>query len=473
MVPISSPYVRPAVSLRLVTVAIVGVVVAAAISIGGCASYESRPLPTGNDLLTRLPGASDASDRMPLAPLRSHRFDPSDGFDSTELATLAVLNNPDLKLARADAGVIQAQAFQTSLLPDPQIALTTEHVLASPEGFTRAFTGGLTIDFAAILAHPSLLAAATADQRKTRLNLLWQEWQTVAQARVLFVKVVAQEKTLTALERYQGVFDDRWTRTRTAAERGLLTNDSVTPYLTALQDVNRQVNDLRRQRNQSRHDLNALVGVGPDIELVLNDEGTGMHIDDAAVRATLAETLLRRPDVMALQAGYEAEDDRYRGALIAQFPGFTFGPTRARDTSNVNTAGFSLGITLPVFNRNRGNIAIEKATRAKLNVEYQGRLDSTTIEVDRLLAEQALLERQLDEIGSALADLTKVGARAANAFAASNVDALVLTNVQSSLVAKQVEQFTIEELLSEQRIALRTLITTDLPANPANASGSP
>ncbi len=432
----------------------------------GCSTYQARPLPTAVSLLDHVPDAKPMSSRMPSVSMRTHRFNPTDGFDPVELATLAILNNPDLKLARADAGVSEAQAFQAGLLPDPQIALTTERVLGSPAGFTTAFTSGLTIDFATLLAHGSIAAASDADGRKARLNLLWQEWQIVAQAQVLFAKIVAQEKTLDALRQYQSAFDDRWRRTKEAAERGLLTNDSVTPFLTALQDVNRQVSDVIRQRNQSRHDLAILVGVSLDVELQLVEDGSPAHIDAAPVRAELTQVLLQRPDLAALHAGYEAEDDRYRGALIAQFPGFTFGPTRSRDTSNVNTSGLALGITLPIFNRNRGNIAIEKATREKLRVEFQNRLDATTVEVDRLFAEQDLLERQLEQVDRALNDLVAVDRRAESAFAASNVDALVITNVQTALLAKRVERITTEELLAEQRIALRTLITNDLSASP-------
>jgi outer membrane protein TolC len=431
-----------------------------------CSTYQPLSLPVANDLLTEVSHTKETVAAMPSTSLRSHPFDPGDGFDRIELATLAVLNNPDLKLARADAGIARAQAFSAGLLPDPQIALSRDHQLGYPSGATIAFTAAMTIDFAALLNHPALAAAADADARKAELNLLWQEWQTVAQSEVLFAKIVAQEKTLTSLRRYQRLFNDRWARTKTAAERGLLSSDAVTPYLTALQDVNRQVSDLERQNNQSRHDLDTLVGVDPAVTLVLVDRDDDPHIEEASVRAALPQVLLRRPDLKALAAGYEAEDDRYRGALIAQFPGFTFGPDRARDTTNVNTTGFALGITLPVFNRNRGNIAIERATREKLKVEFQGRLNATTLEVDRLLAEQGLLEAQLKQIDAALSDLDQVSSRAESAFTARNIDALVLTNLQSSLLAKQIEQINAQEALAEQRIALRTL--TGLDDGPAN-----
>lgn len=445
-------------------------VLAVVLALAACSTYQPRSLPDAPDLITRIDSIASPGRASAFATLRTHRFDPSDGLDATEVATLAVLNSPELRTARVDAGVSRAQAFAAGLLPDPALALSRDHQLGYPAGASIAFTAGLTIDFAALLAHPASSAAADADRQKAELNLLWHEWQVIAQAHLVFAKIRSQEGVLALLERYQAVFADRWTRTRTAVQRGLLATDSVTPYLTALQDINRQVDDLRRQRNQSRHDLATLVGVDPSVELVLVGDADEEHLDDEAVRASLPRALDRRPDLAALQAGYLAEDDRYRAALIAQFPGFTFGPDRTRDTTHVDATGFALGITLPVFNRNRGNIAIEIATREKLREEYRQRLDATTVEVDRLLAEQAILERQLVGIASALTELEQVTQRAERAFQARNIDPLVLTNAQTSLLAKQIEQIVAHEALLEQRIALQTLIGIEPSARPAGTT---
>lgn len=53
----------------------------------------------------------------------------------------------------------------------------------------------------------------------------------------------------------------------------------------------------------------------------------------------------------------------FGGAVLAQFPALNVGLTRARDTSGLYTVGFGLSLSPPIFNRNRGNIAIEDATR--------------------------------------------------------------------------------------------------------------
>ncbi len=439
--------------------------------LGGCATYHPLALPTDDALIHDVARLSVDLAQMPDATLAAHRFDPSDGLDITEVAMLAVANNPELRLARADAGVTRAQAFSAGLLPDPQLALTRESVMGSPVGATVAFSAGLSVDIAALLARSSTRAAADAESRKTDLDLLWQEWQTVAKARLLFVKLAALGRSLDVLQAQRDKLRRRLDDARRALDAGLIVNDAATPQLAAFEDASRQCSDLERQRNQARHDLNALLGVAPDVSLVLVGDADVATLDERAVRDALARAPSRRPDLLALQAGFEAQDDRYRGALRAQFPAITVGPTRARDTSDVNTVGFSLGITLPLFNRNRGNIAIEAATRDKLRLDYQQRLDATVIESHRLLEEQGLLVRQLAEIDASLPALALAADRAGQALQADNLDALTLTAVEAALLARRLERITVQQALQEQAIALQALLGT--PTNVPVKAGAP
>src|SRR5258706_16282752 len=112
----------------------------APVVVGGCASYRALPFPERDALQSDPARLSVNASAMPTAALRTHLFDPSDGLDITEVAMLAVANNPELKALRADAGVSRAQAFSAGLLPDPPLALSRDQVLGSPAGATVAFT---------------------------------------------------------------------------------------------------------------------------------------------------------------------------------------------------------------------------------------------------------------------------------------------------------------------------------------------
>lgn len=440
-------------------------------ALAGCVTYQARPLGTRSTLPDRIPDLTIDARQMPLPDLAAHRFDPSDGLDMTEVAMLAVVNNPDLKIARADAHLAHAQAFAAGLLPDPQLSATADRPDPGQAATFTAFNLGLSEDVIALLTLAPRRAAARQDARKTDLNLLWQEWQVVSQARLLFVRLTREQEVMTVLEQNRELFADRYRRTKTALDRGLLTLDVVAPQLTALQDVSRQIHDLERQMSQNRHDLNALLGLAAEVAVPLVGPPQLANLDEAAVEALLPDLPRRRPDLIALQAGYAAEEMRFRAAVLAQFPSLSVGFTRARDTTPIYTVGLGVTLTLPIFSGNRGPIAVERATRERLEIEYQQRLNTADNAVHRILAEQRINRRQLQEIDLGLGDLEQAAEKTRAAFQEHNIDALVFANLEAALLAKRIEKINLEEAILEQEVALQTLVGGELPVRSGASAG--
>ncbi|AIY40885.1 hypothetical protein LT85_1727 [Collimonas arenae] len=381
----------------------------------------------------------------------------------TDVAILAVVNNPDLKLARDDVHIAQAQAFSASLLPDPQLALSADFKLHPDPGSSRGYSIGPSYDFGSLLTRSTIRRAAEADAGKADLNLLWQEWQVIAQARMLFIKLTQGAKLQEILQRHDDFLQLRASQSQEALRQGLITSDIATVFLTASQDLKRQSNELQRQQNQARHDLNALLGLAPSVAVRLHGTAELPALDTDSINRILPSLAARRPDLMALKSGYAAEDQRYRAAIIGQFPALTIGLTRARDTSNVSSRGFNVSLSLPIFNRNRGNIAIEQATREKLHDEYQQRVNLAYSDIDKLLTEQEINRQQMSQVMAGLQQLQQQRERMLTAFQARNVDALMLTNLDTALLAKQTEKNALEQAMLEQRVALQSLIGGELP----------
>jgi outer membrane protein TolC len=428
----------------------------------GCTSYQPQRLNTQSTLLNEVAHISVDRSQMPLPELVAHEFNAEGGLGMTDIAMLAVVNNPDLKVARADARISHAQAFAAGLLPDPQFHFGFDFPHNAP-GATTAFNMSLSEDINALIQHDATRKAAQNEARRTDLNLLWQEWQVVARARTLFVRLTQDQWLMEVLAKNRALFADRYDRTQSALDRGLLPLDAVTPHLTALQDVGRQIRDLERLNNTDKHDLNALLGLAPEVPVPLKGPVTLPPLDAERVISLLPDLPRRRPDLIALQYGYNAEDQRYRVAILGQFPAFNLGFTHGRDTTPIYTTGFGINLSVPVFNRNRGNIAIEQATRQKLYEDYQSRLNTANSDVQRILDEQRINERQLGEVDRELADLSRVAAKADLAFRARNIDALAFANLQGSLLSKQVEKISLEQSILLQRVALQALIGGELP----------
>lgn len=429
------------------------------LALSGCAAYHpGQPLTDRPDLATGFRDIRIDRAQLPFPALAARPFAVGGVLDLDDVAALAVVNNPELKLARADAGISHAQAFAAGLLPDPQLALTRDFPVNPQPGNTSAFNLNLSEDINALMRHPFEHKAAELDARKTDLNLLWQEWQVVAKARTLVVKLVQEDRLMGVLRENRTLFADRYQRTHTALERGLLTLEAVTPHLTALQDVDKQIRDLERQQNTDAHELRALLGLVPDGVLPLERRLEVPALDEQRVLALLAQLPQRRPDLIALRSAYQAEDQRYRAAIAGQFPTFTVGFTRARDTSGLYTNGFGITLSLPIFNGNRGNIAIEDATRDKLRRDYQNRIDTVQSDVHRILAEQRINARQLQEVRQAVAQLSQAAASADAAFRARSIDALAYASLHESLLAKRAEEVGLEQSILEQRVALAALL---------------
>ena len=76
------------------------------------------------------------------------------------MATLAVLNSPELKAARAKSQVSEAQAFAAGLLADPQISGSIDSPTDRGQGYINAYGLGLSLDLQGLLTHAAKKGAA-------------------------------------------------------------------------------------------------------------------------------------------------------------------------------------------------------------------------------------------------------------------------------------------------------------------------
>ena len=447
-----SPTVRLSVAVALLAAAI----------LDACAGYEPKPLPERPDFKSSVLDLAADSSRISLPDSARYRFDLSDGLDMTAVATLAVVNNPDLKLARDRAGVAGAEAFAAGLLPDPQLSLARDFPLDPSPALASAYNLGLSYDLSALVGHAAGRRAAEARAHQANLDLLWQEWQVVAQARLLFVQATTEEQLVKLLHVEKELFQERADRAQAALAAGNLAIGEVSAYLSAVQGTDKQINDLERQASGTRYDLNALLGFAPQVHLDLIGSARLTPLDRAAALAALPELPHRRPDLLALQAGYRAQEERLRQAVLAQFPALNVGFTRARDNTNINSRGFAVTITLPIFNRGRGAVATQTATRQRLYDEYQIRLNATYSDVHRILDNETLLQAQREALDANLARLHMLVARADAAYRSKAIDVLQYVNFRAALIASEIEDANLQSAQLGQRIALATLVGGEL-----------
>lgn len=450
----------------------IGAALAGCIGVGACETYAPRALPAGADLAaspTRL--TADIAKVRP-APLEAHRFDPSGGLDPTDVAVLAVLNNPELKAQRAAADVAAAQTFAAGLLPDPQIALSADFPVSAvagapafpPAGDTIAYNVQPSLDLIALITHSTALRAAKASSRKADLDLLWAEWSTAQQARQLAVTALADEDKVKVLGLLADHLSERLDRSRAAFARGDLPASATGADLAAKLDADAALATAHHDATKAREELNALLGLQSEVRLDLTPGSPPADPADTALDAATTTLPERRPDLLALRAGYEAQDANLRKAILMQFPVLNLGFSHASDTSAVITNGVAATLTIPIFNRGRGEIAVQSATREQLRAEYQARLAQTVADAAAARRERETSRALIAGLESQLPGLLAMAAKAESAYRRGDIDSAAFLALEQSALNHQVALLDQKLALQLADISLETVLF--IPSDP-------
>lgn len=418
--------------------------------LAGCASYQPLPLSTGSQL------------HNTVADLDPAGSDTSGALDIETVVRLALANNPDLRAARAQQGVAEGQLLQAGLLPNPSVTGAFMPVLAGP-GTASAWSAGFSTDLRALITLSSHRDAAVAAARQISASILWQEWQTAGKVRLLVIQRDGDRQMAAILNRAKVLLDRRYRLTRAAVAAGDADLTALAPDLAALGDVEKQIDDLDRQSQTRQHDLNALLGLRPGAAVVLRPVSEPPPVDAARVMADLGSLADRRPDLIALRLGYAAQDAKLRSAILSQFPALNVGLVGGSDSTSIKTFGPQITVDLPIFDRNQGNIAIERATRLQLREEFSARLAATESEVGRLLDDIALTARQLPPLRARTNEVRHIGAKAEAAFVAGNLSERAYVDFIAAQLARQQELLGLEQSLREQQVGLAALIGAGMP----------
>lgn len=421
--------------------------------VSGCAVYRPKPLPTGPDL-ARAPALSVPAGDLGVPGLKPAPFDPAKGLTEINVITLAVIDNPQLKAARLEAGVARAQLLEAGLLPDPQIS----GGLSKSSLFT-GYSATVAQDIQALITRGAAEDAARAHLDQVNLDILWQEWQIAEQAQKLYIE-------MSALGELRRVLNERRELLARAyhADEALLRHQDITAGDVAVDFAawNSAEADWRAfelNDNQTRHALDELLGLAPGVELRLRGDPSNGIITPAQYQGALAALPRRRPDLLALQAGYRSAEEELREAILAQFPLINAGVTKSRSAEEgVQSIGFDVTLTLPLFNRNRGPIAIGRASRAYLYQAYQTNLDETMNQADQVWTAVGIMRSQLESLDSRLSSLEQEAAASKKSLERGTSTLADYVRVDSNVLATRAQEIQLRSSIAQAQAVLSMLL---------------
>jgi outer membrane protein TolC len=431
-----------------------------ALALAGCATYKSLPLPTKADLATSVAGLKTQWPARAGEPTRSINI--QGPLDLDELALLAILNDPDLKSQRGELDSAQADLLQASLLPNPSVGVGW----AGPVGSSRdqavsSWSVSIAQDVTSLITYHRRHEAARATFEQVRTNLLWDQWQVAQKARLLAVDIYWNDQSLQLSSQERDVVGKEIGQVQNALTAGNLDNTVLAPLLAAKATLDQAYHSLELDQMSNWQQLDALLGLQPDVTFAIaTPQLPALPMDLDAGISSLPQ---RRPDLIALQAGYRSADATFRAQILGQFPALVLGGSWSEDNTGIRSVGADATFDLPIFNRNQGQVSQARASRELLQQQYQAQLDQAVGGARALNVHAQRVAANLAEAEQAQTSAQQIleGARAA--FAQGNMDQRSLADFESAALERGLDRAMLERSYGEDAITLAVDLGLGLP----------
>jgi outer membrane protein, heavy metal efflux system len=337
-----------------------------AATFAGCVHYHAAPLDSGrsaDEFAARRLDDGQLRDRLaPLMPEAAAAWPPRE-WDRAQLLAVALTQNPQLAVARAQVAAVQSHEVSAAQAPNPDLTLQSEY--ARHDGHPWLY--GVALDWP--LRSPERrrleIDIARLDTGNARLQLMdraWavrsalaaalSEWESGRRRLMLLGRLAAAQDRLLELE-HQRV---------TAGE------DAPAELVSAEQagiQIEQNQAELRQRIDAAQSTAANALGLPPQaldgVVLAWTDWGAPPPVNDDTRREAREQALLSRADLGVAIGEYAAAEAKLKLSIARQYPEFVLSPGYYWD-HGIAKFPFDVGFTLPV-NGNKGEIAEARAGR--------------------------------------------------------------------------------------------------------------
>ncbi len=453
----------------------------------GCATYQQRPLELekyAKDWPAREIGGDSIREYAETLVEGEENvpYDPSDGLSLAEAEAVALVFNPQLRLARAQADVPLASAREAGWWPDPEFEANvlrfanrgsrTQFRFDGPSfngvntgivGASGLSAGGLEItppgyrrvagDF---IDDPWIVGAslsitipisgrlaveqdwAWAEYAASWRRILISEWQLLTGLRAAWLEWSTTCERIEVIKAFVEQFGTVATVTERLAAAGELKPTEARLLLVELRRQRAALQAAESEAELQRLELFALLGLSPEAPIELRPNVFVPRINEGP--DSRRDTLLRRdPRIMAVRAEYEAAEQRLRLEVRKQYPDLNVGPSYSFE-EGLSRLGFGFGLPIPLWNHNRQAVAEAAAEREAARTRAEARIEQVISELARAEARLGYAaqrrEMLLDEVVP-LVDRQVEETR--ELLGLGEVDVLVLRDALNSAVETKLE----------------------------------
>lgn len=342
--------------------------------LGGCQGYQPQPLQPDEHRrawLERSPrsdGVLQLSERLTEQSVPTTAYDPEDGISLAEAEIIALVFNPELRLARLRAGIAAATAENAGLWEDPVFSIDVLRVtegVANPWvimpglAFTIPISGRLEVE----------KAQADATLRTELTKVAEAEWLVRHDVRRAWLAwsaaLLATEEIGTLIDAMQGLTES----TARLARAGELPRTEAALFLIEQSQRQQERRRLEGATAVAEQHLRMLLGLSPDAPLELVPSMEILEPAEIEVDLLASSLQLRR-----LREAYEVAEHNLHREVRKQYPDLTIGPLYETDQGQ-SRIGFLGAIPLPILNANREGIARANAERELARASFETALE--------------------------------------------------------------------------------------------------
>ncbi|MGH7088800.1 MAG: TolC family protein, partial [Stellaceae bacterium] len=289
----------------------------------------------------------------------------------------------------------------------------------------------------------------------------WQEWQVAQKARLDAIAINADQREIDLRSDEFKHLTNELADVRRATQAGNLDLTAEAPLIAAEATAEHDLAAVRLQLMKDWQDLNQMLGLEPSARFAIAAPApVTLPSDLDALIGTLPS---RRPDLVALQLGYDAADADVRTAILGQFPAFSLGLAGGADTSDVISVGPQITFDLPIFDRNQAKLASVNATRQQLNAEYRSRLYSSETTARSLLARARVAQSNLEGARRNAQTAAQLLDAAERAYHSGNIDQRALADYESASLDRQLDVLGYTRNLQENSLGLSVELGLGFP----------
>ena len=307
-----------------------------------CRSYRANPVDWKSELGSDLP-----------QKVAVHTVD--------DAVKLALVGNRKINALRLDSAMTEKVAQQAGWWEDPEFEFDLMRIVNPGD---NPFLGGAGFSFSIPLTGVKKSGRRVAQLygKVAAMRVLAAERDLSVDVRKVAIEAVFAQKKIAMLKDYHS----NTSRLARAANVSRLLSAGEISIMEAgaferlEHRIEHRMQDAKYDYRQKCLQLCELFGLLPGVEIELKME---MNLQDALAEEKFdALKLTGLPQVRAAMLELEVSEEILRGEILKQYPELKIGPAYAREEGS-DRFGFTAGLTLPLWNRNRKAIAEATSNR--------------------------------------------------------------------------------------------------------------